>query len=226
MSFGRIEQDFPAVLKTLEDRALEYGTACASVAEGRVDFKGEFVPLFKMGTRVKIVRVKDEIETQSFAGEVYLSSEKMLRIVSVTDEVLPGAASAYLYEVEMAGTAEGAVAPPKAPRRLFHFGRQEEGAPVDRVFPVSVHSISMTQVKFTCDVPLAQGQELRLTAEGALTLTALPLRVELPVTFGEGATSSYRCRILDLAGENRLRLEDYLHDLSLRINKAFPPVPD
>lgn len=224
MSFGRIEQDFPAVLKTLEDRALEYGTACASIAEGRVDFKGEFVPLFKMGTRVRIVRVKDEVETQRFTGEVYLSSEKMLRIVSVVDEVLPGAASAYLYDVEMAGTARGLVAPPKAPRRLFRFGHQEEGAPVEQVFPVSVHSISMTQVKFTCDLPLAQGQELLLTAEGALSLKELPLRVELPVTFGEGATSSYRCSIADLTGENRLRLEEFLHDLSLRINKAFPPV--
>lgn len=226
MSFSRIEQDFPAVLKTLEDRPLEEGTACASIAEGRVDFKGDFVPLFKMGTRVKIVRVKDDVETQSFTGDVYLSSEKMLRIVSVRDEVLPGAATAYLYDVEMSGTAEGLVAPPKAPRRLFHFGHQEDAGPVDRVFPVAVHSISMTQVKFTCDVPLAQGQELRLTAKGELTLEALPLRVELPVTFGEGSTSSYRCRISELTGENLRQLEEYLHRLSLQINKSFPPVQD
>ncbi len=226
MSFSRIEQDFPAVLKTTEDRALEYGTGCASVAEGRVDFKGEFVPLFKMGTRVRIVRVKDQVETQSFTGEVYLSSEKMLRIVAVRDEVLPGAASAYLYDVEMPGTAEGLVAPPKAPRRLFRFGRQEEEAPTAQVFPVLVHAISMNQVKFTCDLPLDQGQELRLTTQGPVELTALPLRVELPVTFGEGATSSYRCKIAELSGANHTRLEQFLRGLSLRINKSFPPVPD
>ena len=200
MSFSRIEQDFPAVLKTTEDRALEYGTGCASVAEGRVDFKGEFVPLFKMGTQVRIVRVKDE--------------------------VLPGAASAYLYDVEMPGTAEGLVAPPKAPRRLFRFGRQEEEAPTAQVFPVLVHAISMNQVKFTCDIPLDQGQELRLTTQGPVELTALPLRVELPVTFGEGATSSYRCKIAELSGANHIRLEQFLRGLSLRINKSFPPVPD
>ena len=34
-----------------------------------------------------------------------------------------------LIGVEMPGTAEGLVAPPKAPRRLFRFGRQEEEAP-------------------------------------------------------------------------------------------------
>lgn len=90
-------------------------------------------------------------------------------------------------------------------------------------FPVSVYAISLTQLKFTCQVPLTQGQRLTLTAGEEPLLREVPLEVELPVTFGEGDTSSYRCRILDLPGDNRERVENLLRQLSLAVNKAFPP---
>lgn len=221
MSFAKIEHDFPAVLKTVEDKVLEYGTACASIQEGSIEFKNEFVPLFKMGTRLKIVRVHDKVETHSFTGEVYLSAEKLLRLVSVTDEVLPGAASAYLYDVKLEGTAS-AMLPPQGQRRLFRFGRPE-GLPSLQVFPISAYALSMSQLRFTCGVPLPQGQRLTVDLPGPPLLEELPIQVELPVDFGEGTTGSYRCRILDLPGENRDRLARYLRELSLRVNKSFPP---
>lgn len=221
MSFAKIEHDFPAVLKTTEDKVLEYGTACASISEGSIEFKNEFVPLFKMGTRLKIVRLHDKVETHSFTGEVYLSAEKMLRLVSVTDEVLPGAASAYLYDVKMEGTASAILAP-QGPKRLFRFGRGE-GLPSLQVFPISVYAVSLTQLRFTCGVTLPQGQRLTVNVPEAPFFEDLPIQVELPVDFGEGTTGSYRCRILDLPGENRPRLERYLREMSLRVNKSFPP---
>lgn len=223
---SRIERDFPAVLKTPDGRVLEYGTAKASIQEGSVDFQSEFVPLFKMGTPLVIVRVKDKVETQVFTGESYLSTEKMLRLVSVRDEVLPGAASAYSYEVELPGQAN-ALIQPKPQRRLFPFGQREEPMPSWQEFSVSIYSLSLTRMKFTCDLPLTQGQRLTLTEAGEPPLLReVPLEVELPVTFGEGETSSYRCRILDLPGENRERLEKLLRRLSLTLNKSFPPPPE
>lgn len=223
---SRIERDFPAVLKTPDGRVLEYGTAKASIQEGSVDFQSEFVPLFKMGTPLVVVRMKDKVETQVFTGESYLSTEKMLRLVSVRDEVLPGAASAYSYEVELAGQAH-ALIQPKVHRRLFSFGAKEEAIPAWQEFPVSVYSLSLTQMKFTCQLPLTQGQRLTLVTAGEPPLLReVPLEVELPVTFGEGETSSYRCRILDLPGENRDRLEGLLRRLSLTLNKSFPPPPE
>lgn len=219
---SRIERDFPAVLKTPEGRVVEYGTALASIAEGSVDFKSEFVPLFKMGTPMVIVRVKDKVETQVFRGESYLSTEKMLRLVQVRDEVLPGAASAYSYDVELSGEGS-ALIQPKTTRRFFSFGQKEESLPSWQEFPIDLYSISLTRVKFTCSVPLAQGQKVTLTAGDPPLLQEVPLEVELPVTFGEGDTSSYRCRILDLPGDNRERMETLLRQLSLAANKAFPP---
>ncbi len=75
MNFGKV-RDFPAILKTLEGKILEYGMGSVSEEEQSLDFRGEFVPLFKMGTQLEIVRVQDKIETQRFIGEVYLSSQK------------------------------------------------------------------------------------------------------------------------------------------------------
>lgn len=219
LGFAKIECDFPAVLKTEEDKVLEYGTACANIQEGRIDFKNEFVPLFKMGTRLKIVRVHDGVETHSFTGEVYLSAEKLLRLVSVRDEVLPGAATAYLYDVKMEGTASAMLAPK---RKLF----RPEGLPSLQVFPVSVYALSMSQLRFTCTVTLPQGQRLTVNVPQPPLFEQLPIQVELPVDFGEGATGSYRCKILDLPGENRYRLERFLQSMSLRVNKSFPPLPD
>lgn len=220
MGFAKIECDFPAVLKTEDDKVLEYGTACASIREGSIDFKNEFVPLFKMGTRLVIARVHDGVETHRFTGEVYLSAEKMLRLVAVTDEVLPGAASAYLYDVKMEGTASAMLAPRK---KLFRLGRPDGLASL-QVFPISVYALSMNQLRFTCGVTLPQGQRLTVDVPEPRLFEQLPIQVELPVDFGEGATGSYRCKILDLPGENRYRLERYLKDMSLRVNKSFPPL--
>lgn len=219
----RIEQDFPALLKTVENKLLEYGTGCASIAAGYVEFKSEFVPLFKMGTQLRIVRIKDEVETQLFTGEVYLSSEKMLRLVSVRDEVLPGAVSAYLYDVKLPGNASAMVLPPEQPRRFFSFGSKPEAIPVWQEFPVTVYALSLGRLKFTCSVPLSQGQRFTMTVGNPPLLEDVSLEVELPVAFGEGETGSYRCRILDLFGDNQRRLEECLQELSLAANKAFPP---
>ena len=219
----RIEQDFPALLKTVENKLLEYGTGCASIAAGYVEFKSEFVPLFKMGTQLRIVRIKDEVETQLFTGEVYLSSEKMLRLVSVRDEVLPGAVSAYLYDVKLPGNASAMVLPPEQPRRFFSFASKQEAIPVWQEFPVTVYALSLGRLKFTCSVPLSQGQRFTMTVGNPPLLEDVSLEVELPVAFGEGETGSYRCRILDLFGDNQRRLEECLQELSLAANKAFPP---
>ena len=95
-----------------------------------------------------------------------------------------------------------------------------------QVFPVSIYALSLTQLRFTCGMTLSQGQRLAVSVWQPPLLEDLPIQVELPVDFGEGATGSYRCRILDLPGENGPRLEKYLRDLSLRVNKSFPPLPE
>lgn len=215
-----MDQKFPALLKTLEGKLVEIGTASVSPENRSLDFKSEFVPIFKMGTRLKIIRTKNDIEVQSFTGEVYLSSERLLRIVDVTDQVLPGANYAFLYDTEL--DCWGFASIPGAIVRKFRLARRRPSGRADRVFPVKIHGVSMERVRFTCDVPLEEGQTLTISSEEEPVLERQPLFVEQVVTFGIEGHNSYRCRFVDLEGDNRTHLEAFVAALSLRANKLFP----
>lgn len=103
---------------------MEYGKAQIAPDGQGIIFRSEFVPLFKMGTPLVIVRVHEEVEVQRFSGEVYLSARDLLQLVSVTDEVLPGAASAFLYDVDLPALATALLpaASPKPHLPLLHRG--------------------------------------------------------------------------------------------------------
>ena len=215
-------QEFPAVLKTLEGKILEYGTGSISEENQSLDFKGGFVPICKMGTQLEVVRVQGDIETQRFVGEVYLSSQRMLRLISLSDEVLPGAASAYSYNVSIPGHASANFAP-EAPKRLGLLHRHSEASPAIQTFPIKIHALSMSQMKFTCDLALSQGQRVTVYTDHPIHLDELAVEVELPITLGPEKTCSYRCRILELSGNNYFLMEAFTRELSLRENKLFPP---
>lgn len=220
---GKKQPRFPAILKTQEGKLIEYGMASVSEEDRSVDFRSEFVPIFEMGVPLKIVRVQAQLETQSFMGEVYLSSQRLLRLVSVTDQVLPGAQSAFAYDVQLQGTMTIQVDPPAQPSRRFPLLHRHPTGPGARVVPVSIYAISLSQVRFTCNVVFSQGQRISLDINQPLGLEGLPLEVDKPVTLGPTGTCSYHGRILALTGVNASRLEPYVERLSLMKYKMFPP---
>ncbi len=87
-----------AILKTAENQILEYGTAKISVNNRSVDFTSNFVPLMKIGTPLKIVCYEGKSSTHVIRGEVYLSSPKLMRLVSIKITVLPGAERSLTLE--------------------------------------------------------------------------------------------------------------------------------
>ena len=104
MSYNMSNSRFPAVLKTLDDQIVaDTGVIQISIEDKSVDFKSEFIPLYKLGDQLKIVRIQDGIEVVSYVGEVYLSSQHILRLVSVTETVLPAARSVFSYDVDLTG---------------------------------------------------------------------------------------------------------------------------
>ncbi len=215
--------NFSAILKTPDGKVVEYGTAWISEEDQGINFKSDFVPIFEMGAPLKIVRVQDELETQVFSGEVYLSSQHLIRLISLTDEVLPAASSAFLYDVDIKGQVQAVVQAPEKPARRFSLRPRNPSAPAPQTFPVSIYSISLAKVKFTCDKILSQGQRITLCVDHPISLCELPLEVELPITLGAEDRSNYHCKILDLAGQNALHLTPYIDQLSLQKNKMFPP---
>lgn len=83
--------NYQAILMSDNDVLLEYGFAAISIKNKSVDFTNAFVPLIKIGATVKIICNKNGQSILSFIGEVYLSSRKLLRIISIKCNLLPDA---------------------------------------------------------------------------------------------------------------------------------------
>lgn len=223
LHFNKVEQGFSAVLKTPDGEILEYGKASIAPDHQGIVFKNDFVPLFKMGTPLVIVRTQGDLETQRFTGEVYLSSQNLLQLVSVTDEVLSGAAAAFLYDTCLPAelTASLTQEPPKHfLARLLHPHPKTQVCTV----PVTITAISLTHLRLSGNVELGASQ--RFTVEiPQLSITKLPAQVELVLDFGQdGVTKNYKCKILELGGANRLQLAPFVETLSQQANKMFPPI--
>lgn len=59
MSYNMSNSRFPAVLKTLDDQIVaDTGVIQISIEDKSVDFKSEFIPLYKLGDQLKIVRIQ------------------------------------------------------------------------------------------------------------------------------------------------------------------------
>lgn len=141
VSYNMSNSRFPAVLKTLDDQIVaDTGVIQISIEDKSVDFKSEFIPLYKLGDQLKIVRIQDGIEVVSYVGEVYLSSQHILRLVSVTETVLPAARSVFSYDVDLTGKLIARVLDTSHKRFLF-FGKKPRYR--ETVFDAQIHSIAL-----------------------------------------------------------------------------------
>ncbi len=208
--YDNIDVKFDAVLKTVGGKIIEIGRGQYNAAAQSVDFESDFVPLFSMGTQLEIMRVHDGVEVHRFAGEVYLSSAHMLRLVSVKGEILPDAALVFLYYVDLEGTAQAAI---KVRQRHLFTKRLVERA---AEFPVKVHALSVREIKFNTDlsIELDPGQQLTLRLSGGPGIETIPLEVRKAFVFGQEA-NCYQCRIQPLPLQDSLRLEKYVRGLSV-----------
>lgn len=224
LNFGTELKNFPAILKTPEGKTLEYGTASICVEDQSLDFSGEFVPICKMGTCLQIIRTQKDFETQQFTGKVYLSTQRMLRLVSITDEILSGAMVAYNYDTEMDGRVVASVVREDVPSRFSLLHKQMEHFPSVEEFPVKINTISLAQIRFICNKTLSMHQRITLSTELPIRLNSLHMEIVQPVIFGPSEASSYLCRILNLSEENYETLSSFVRKISVRENKLFPPV--
>lgn len=224
MNATRFDPKFSAVLKSTDGKILEIGAARVYPEQQAIEFYSEFVPLFRMGTALQVIQVKNELEIQAFRGEVYLSSANLLQLVALTDEVLPGAQAAFLYDTKLDGCVRGKhlTDPPK--RKLFELPHRRLLRAAEQMLPVEVHAISTAQVKFDCSAKLAQGQQVTLTLPGPPQIAAEPVVVEQAVIFGDSGRYTYRCHFLQLQAQTRLALEPFVARLAQLELKMFPPV--
>jgi hypothetical protein len=218
MAYDRNTLRFPAVLKDQAGKVLEMGSALLSLESRSIDFKSSFVPLFSMGTRLQIIRMHEDTEVHLFMGEVYLSSPQMLRIVSVEEQVLPGACYAFLYHVDLEGVITATL---RGQRR--HFFRRTRELP--SIIPVKLHALSVKGLKFTTDQTLEQGQILTLSTRQEPALSDVALQVIQAVVFGQ-EINSYRCRILEIDPISKENLIGYMQQRSQRAGMVFGADPE
>lgn len=205
---SRQRRYFKAILKTEGDRILEDGYACILHEERAVQFRSAFVPLMKLGSTAKIVRVMNDQETHCFIGKVYLSSSKLLRIVNVNDKLLA--------EVELALSVETSIKAKLSPvlsmAETFHL-------PIGKLikFDADVYSISMTTIKFTSTEKFAVGAQLTITTEEPVQMKKVLIEVYQTIAFGQ-EKNGYRCKILSLPEPASTNLTEYLS----KLNQIFP----
>lgn len=209
---------FPARLLSQEGKLLEFGQASISAEQGSVDFVSDFVPLFTMGTPLTIVRTFGEQEIHVFRGEVYLSSRKLLRLTSVSDELLPGSERVYLFPADIPAqvTAFPVEEPPR--RTLLHWKRVAPAGPLE--FPVSLTFLAMDALEFTSPVELPPQSRLCLTMEKPVEGYRLPLEVKRVLQFGSSGRT-YSCLIENWPLQVLENWEKHLTELHQKENKLF-----
>ncbi len=208
MEYQKALVNFPARLLMPNDKLLEIGKANISAESRSVEFRSDFVQLFKMGTELKIVILKDDIEIQSFVGTVYLSSQNMLRLVDVSDEILPGAKLACQFDVALHGTVYATIqADPPERFRILH--RKPEAREMS--FPVDIYKLSMHRISFTSDQNMKEGQFIVLESSMPAISRAI-LEIEHVYEFGQ-MYNNYQCLLKEIDPVSRGHLDVYVSTL-------------
>ena len=223
MNATRFDPKFSAVLKSIAGKILEIGAARVYPEQQAIEFYSDFVPLFRMGTPLQIIQVKNELEIQAFRGEVYLSSANLLQLVSLTDEVLPGAQAAFLYDTKLDGCIRGKHLIELPKRRFFELPHRRLLRNAEQMLPIEIHASSTAQIKFDCSAKLTQDQQVMLTVPSP-HIAAEPIVVEQAVIFGDSGRYTYRCRFVKLQPQTRTALEPFVSRLAQLELKMFPPV--
>lgn len=210
---------FEAILRRPDGEILANGYAKVHLARKSVTFESDFVPLYPLGTAMEIVRLFHGQEVHLFKGNVYLSDKRLMRIVSVDDELLPGSDSLYCHNMPF--SAAFAVIPPKR-SELKLMERIRTKQPEQRqVFKAPILEISPEKMTFQYDIetPFEEGQKLLMAAYMPLQMPRTIIQVLKPMCFGLKAT--YECEFIRLTPADRENLQCFLQQYHLKKHKLF-----
>jgi len=216
----RYKTGFPAVLKLPDGTPLESGQAMVSPETGAVDFAGDFVPLFKMGTPLQIARTFQGEEIHLFDGEVYLSSEQLLRITSVRDKLLPGTEKYYMFPVRYPAALRvlpGKEPPP--PQRRWFIRHKAPVPEIPEVISITITGMALDALEFSSPTPLPEGRPLLLSMSAPVSIENVPLEVPRALQFG--AVQNCTGRALGLPRSTQRKIEEFIRELHIKNNQIF-----
>lgn len=213
-----------AYLKTEHGELLETGYANISVSNKTVDFVNDFVPLLKLDSRVKIICViKDPLqnrylESHCFTGDVYLSSQKLLRIINVDDYIVNGAEKNLTVDTTL--PARASILP--------------ESSSLSARFPIirrwseaSVYLVAVESLRFTSHRQFEKGQKVCIQMKnGPLILDEVVVEIYETILFGSKLTG-YRCNIVTISESDKANLYDFVRKANLIFSdEAIVPPPE
>lgn len=239
MIFKTDWDSFDALLRSKQGEELAAGSASVSVPQGSVTFESDFVPLYPMGTPMEIVRLHGGQPIHRFMGRVYLSDKKLMRLVSVEDELLPGAEYFYNDHMELPAMLTVQTGKPERKKRMFRRQPENTGE-TERSIAVSVTGLTDQRVAFQLSHPsgetegekrfwthagiaappveIKEKQRFRIAVDSPLYLRA-QVEVAMPFYFGEAA--SYICDFVALPEETKGKIRDFLWRYTLAHHKLF-----
>ncbi len=204
-----LENWFPAILRNESGEELAAGNACFNREKREIEFTSEFVPLFPLGTGMKIERIYNGAVVHDFAGHVYLSAKTLMRLVGVEDQLYYGAQFVYCTDLDLGATIELLDQKPQKKPLLFFTHKPEKRKESTAVTVSSVNFDGMT-ILYDILNPLERGSRLRLRLNDSLPLFEAELCVEDELLFG--ARASYYCRILRVTAGGIDELGHYIYE--------------
>lgn len=210
---------FEAVLKLQSGEIIAKGTAKVLLTQKAVRFESDFVPLYPIGTPMEVVRIFQGIEIHRFWGNVFVSDKKLMKLVSVDDELLPGAERLYLRNTPF--SAGFSVLPSRnGVSGLLSLLKKRSKEP-QLCFSAPITRLTSDTLVFEYDieVPLEVGQQLLLDAHPPLMLPQCIIQIDKALCFG--ASASYRCCFANLSETDQANLLLFLKKYHLKNSKFF-----
>lgn len=210
---------FPALLKNSDGQVIERGSASVSLENRSVNFSADFVPMFKLGQELSVVRVWDDREIHSFTGQVYISNRDFVQITGVCDQVIEPVGLIHSANASVLGEvlplSSGGV---KDRRFTMRLRRKLPVAlpPSD----VLLYALTPDTMRFTSTATFQKGQRLTLKTGEPLFLSNVVIEVYQVILFGNRITG-YHCNILSISESEIAALEQYAWDASQKSRKLF-----
>lgn len=193
---------FTALLEDDHGNAIEHGSAELAADAVSINFFGEFIPLYPIGTEIKVVRTHNDKRLDTMKGKVFLSSRNLLRVTGISNTSLENIKRIFLSNVQFQ------ISPFTSEKKRF-FRR-----PKKKVYSSesTVYFLSETSIKFMSTEKLQQGQQMILNLDTPLLLRGVRIQVEETVDFGNIVTA-YICRIIEIPQESLQSLREYSDSL-------------
>lgn len=190
---------FSALLKTQEEGVLEIGQAAVAPDENTLTFTSDFVPLMQLGSQATVTRVIGDWECESYTGTVYLSSQKLLRIVDVDPQKIELARE--LFGVNALYPGEFYLSPNKNPKNNI--------AKLDSISGF-LRYVSLRTVRICTMEYVEEKQHLLFSLDAPeLPLVSMVVRVNERILL-ERSSAVLICDVVSISSQNSHAIREYM----------------